>query len=153
MNYTLKYARELTKAQLDMIAYTHLTMPIEWGRRTNDSNQNQAALVQYWQQTSTAPKIFFVALVSSEDVVMAFLWAESQDEPECHVHIRSIWVASDYRRQGLARFLTAEVEAWARSAGAGWLQTNVHINNKVMQTINREAGYVDTYIRQVKELL
>jgi len=56
-------------------------------------------------------------------------------------HIAGLWVHPDYRGQGIARTLKSQGEAWARSVGATFLNTNVHPQNARMLAINEEAGF------------
>lgn len=56
-------------------------------------------------------------------------------------HIAGLWVRPDYRGMGIARELKRRGEAWAKSAGATFMNTYVHAGNERMLEVNRNAGY------------
>jgi GNAT superfamily N-acetyltransferase len=63
---------------------------------------------------------------------------------ECELigaHIAGLWVSEPYRRRGIARRLKELGEAWARSVGADFMNTNVRATNSVMLDINEQFGF------------
>ena len=57
------------------------------------------------------------------------------------VHIAGLWVAERHRRTGVARRLKELGEAWARSIGANFVNTNVGVTNARMLAINQGIGF------------
>ena len=60
------------------------------------------------------------------------------------VQVAGLWVAKHCRRQGVARTLKGMGEAWARSIGAHFLNSNVLVQNEAMLELNRQLGF-ETY--------
>ena len=58
--------------------------------------------------------------------------------------VAGLWVAKHCRRQGVARTLKGMGEAWARSVGAHFLNSNVLVQNEAMLELNRQLGF-ETY--------
>lgn len=58
--------------------------------------------------------------------------------------VAGLWVAKHCRRQGVARTLKGMGEAWARSIGAHFLNSNVLVQNEAMLELNRQLGF-ETY--------
>lgn len=56
-------------------------------------------------------------------------------------HIAGLWVHPSRHKMGIARTLKEKGEAWARSIGATFINTNVHAGNERMLEINARAGF------------
>ena len=67
-------------------------------------------------------------------------------------HIAGLWVHQDYRGVGVGRTLKENGEAWAREAGAEFLNTNVQVENARMRRINQEAGFTPFRLNMRKDL-
>lgn len=59
-------------------------------------------------------------------------------------HIVSIYVKPDYRRGGTARRFVRNAENWFRRSKATYVQAETHSNNKALQTLLKEAGFLMT---------
>ncbi len=55
-------------------------------------------------------------------------------------HIAGLWVHPQYRSSGIARTLKGNGEAWAKSVGATFMNTNIQVGNDRMMAINMRAG-------------
>lgn len=67
-------------------------------------------------------------------------------------HIAGLWVDDRRRGVGVARTLKAHGEAWARSIGADFLNTNVHVANARMLEIDERCGFAPYRINLRKRL-
>ena len=67
-------------------------------------------------------------------------------------HIAGLWVDERRRGIGVARTLKEHGEAWARSIGAGFLNTNVQADNVRMLEINERYGFKPYRINLRKRL-
>ena len=67
-------------------------------------------------------------------------------------HIAGLWVAEPYRRMGVARTLKEQGEAWARSIGADFLNSNVRVANSRMLDMNEQFGFKPYRINLRKRL-
>lgn len=66
--------------------------------------------------------------------------------------VAGLWVAKHCRRQGVARTLKALGEAWARSIGAHFLNSNVLVQNTAMLELNRQLGFESYRVNLRKRL-
>jgi ribosomal protein S18 acetylase RimI-like enzyme len=64
-----------------------------------------------------------------------------EEGPLVGAHIAGLWVAKRCRSRGVARKLKAMGEAWARSIGAHFLNSNVLVQNEPMLALNRKLGF------------
>lgn len=67
-------------------------------------------------------------------------------------HVAGLWVTERCRRRGIATELKARGEAWARSIGASFLNSNVLVGNARMLELNHKLGYEDYRINLRKRL-
>lgn len=67
-------------------------------------------------------------------------------------HIAGLWVDERRRGIGVARTLKKHGEVWARSIGADFLNTNVHVANTRMLEINERCGFEPYRINLRKRL-
>jgi GNAT superfamily N-acetyltransferase len=66
--------------------------------------------------------------------------------------VAGLWVAERCRRRGVARRLKAMGEAWARSIGADFLNSNVLVRNDPMLELNRKLGFESYRVNLRKRL-
>jgi ribosomal protein S18 acetylase RimI-like enzyme len=86
------------------------------------------------------------------EIVGLHILRRFEEGPLVGAHIGGLWVAEHCRRQGVARRLKAMGEAWARSIGAAFLNTNVLVDNQRMLAFNRSLGFGDYRINLRKRL-
>ena len=79
--------------------------------------------------------------VHGDDIVGIHILRAYEEYERQGAHIAGLWVREDLRRFGIARRLKEAGEAWARSIGAEWLNTNVQADNAQMLRINERAGF------------
>jgi GNAT superfamily N-acetyltransferase len=90
--------------------------------------------------------------VDQADVVGLHILRRFEEGGVVGVHIAGLWVAEAHRGMGVARRLKERGEAWARSIGAEFLNTNVRIANARMLAINERAGFKPYKINLRKRL-
>jgi GNAT superfamily N-acetyltransferase len=92
-----------------------------------------------------------VALFAGE-IVGLHLLRRFEEGDRVGVHVAGLWVAESHRRNGVARTLKQLGEAWARSIGASFLNSNVHVKNARMLEINRRLGFEPQRVNLRKRL-
>src|SRR5262245_55512386 len=85
-------------------------------------------------------------------IVGVHLLRRFDEGPAIGVQVAGLWVAERCRRRGVAKTLKARGEAWARSIGAEFINTNVLVSNGAMLALNRALGYRDYRINLRKRL-
>jgi GNAT superfamily N-acetyltransferase len=92
-----------------------------------------------------------LALVAGNIVALHVL-RRFEEGPLVGAQVAGLWVSPRYRRQGVARMLKAMGEAWARSIGAHFLNSNVLSQNAPMLALNRDLGFENYRINLRKRL-
>ncbi len=87
-----------------------------------------------------------------ERIVGLHLLRRFEEYEGCGAHIAGLWVDPTYRRMGIARRLKQQGEAWARSVGATFLNTNVMPDNDAMLRLNAAEGFRVFRLNQRKKL-
>jgi GNAT superfamily N-acetyltransferase len=77
------------------------------------------------------------------EIVGLHILRRFEEGPLVGAHIAGLWVAERCRRQGIATRLKAMGESWARSIGAGFINTNVLVVNPRMLELNHKLGFED----------
>lgn len=85
-------------------------------------------------------------------IVGVHLLRRLEEGPLVGAQVAGLWVAASCRRRGVAKTLKARGEAWARSIGAEFINTNVLVGNTAMLALNRALGYEDYRINLRKRL-
>jgi GNAT superfamily N-acetyltransferase len=85
-------------------------------------------------------------------IVGLHLLRRFEEGPWVGAHVAGLWVAERCRRRGVAKTLKARGEAWARSIGAQFLNTNVLVGNERMLALNRALGFREYRINLRKRL-
>lgn len=66
--------------------------------------------------------------------------------------ISTLWVDPGFRKQGIARALKLQAEAWAKKQELAFIQTNVHKDNSKMLSLNNSMGFETSYFTMRKRL-
>lgn len=93
-----------------------------------------------------------VGAVGGGTIVAVHVLRRFEEGPLIGAQVSGLWVAPAFRRQGVARRLKAMGEAWARSIGAHFLNSNVLSQNAPMLALNRELGFENYRINLRKRL-
>jgi aminoglycoside 6'-N-acetyltransferase I len=59
-------------------------------------------------------------------------------------YIEGLWVAEDWRHQGVARQLVEAAIEWGRSRGRAEIASDVQLPNLLSQTVHRHLGFEET---------
>jgi GNAT superfamily N-acetyltransferase len=104
-------------------------------------------------QREENPSNTFAALVlERREIVAVHVLRRFEEGPLVGAQVAGLWVAQRCRRRGVARRLKAMGEAWARSIGAHFLNTNVLMQNAPMLELNRELGFENYRVNLRKRL-
>ncbi len=85
-------------------------------------------------------------------IVAVHVLRRFEEGPFIGAQVSGLWVAPSHRQQGVARRLKAMGEAWARSIGAHFLNSNVLSQNAPMLALNRSLGFENYRINLRKRL-
>jgi GNAT superfamily N-acetyltransferase len=89
-----------------------------------------------------ASSLVELPLVAEADSQPAGLaWARVEEEPPAAVHLYQMWVAPEYRKQGVGRALLDVAIDWARSSTAGTLVLDVTVGNAAAARLYERAGF------------
>lgn len=78
-----------------------------------------------------------IIVIEESDTLCAFLWYHISET----VHIKSTYVAPQYRNQGYATQLKRHIESIAKANNIQTIYSDVHMNNKKMRQLNQKLGY------------
>jgi GNAT superfamily N-acetyltransferase len=81
--------------------------------------------------------------VEAREIVGVHILRRFEEGPLVGAHVAGLWVAERCRRRGIASQLKAMGEAWARSIGASFLNSNVLVGNARMLELNHKLGFAD----------
>jgi GNAT superfamily N-acetyltransferase len=99
------------------------------------------------------PSNTFAGLVLARGAIVAVhVLRRFEEGPLVGAQVSGLWVSPSHRRQGVARRLKAMGEAWARSIGAHFLNSNVLSQNAPMLELNRDLGFENYRINLRKRL-
>jgi ribosomal protein S18 acetylase RimI-like enzyme len=99
----------------------------------------RTTLEQYW---SDETPVWFIEQDNARCV--GCLWMGSGYEQitgDRYTHIFLIYIAPDYRRQGLGRRLLIHAEEWTKARGDSALGLQVFVDNSVAQALYHQMGY------------
>jgi GNAT superfamily N-acetyltransferase len=86
------------------------------------------------------------------EMVAVHILRRFEEGPLVGAHIAGLWVLERCRRQGIATRLKSLGEAWARSIGASFLNSNVLVVNPPMLELNHGLGFQDYRVNLRKRL-
>jgi GNAT superfamily N-acetyltransferase len=95
---------------------------------------------------------FAAMALERREIVAVHVLRRFEEGPFVGAQVAGLWVAERCRRRGVARQLKAMGEAWARSIGAHFLNTNVLSQNAAMLELNRELGFENYRVNLRKRL-
>jgi len=95
---------------------------------------------------------FAAVVLERREIVAVHVLRRFEEGPFVGAQVAGLWVAERCRRRGVARQLKAMGEAWARSIGAQFLNTNVLSQNAAMLELNRELGFENYRVNLRKRL-
>jgi GNAT superfamily N-acetyltransferase len=90
--------------------------------------------------------------LEGKEMVGVHVLRRFDEGPLVGAQIAGLWVAERCRRRGVARRLKAMGEAWARSIGADFLNSNVLVRNDPMLELNRKLGFESYRVNLRKRL-
>ncbi|MGI5998566.1 MAG: GNAT family N-acetyltransferase [Lutispora sp.] len=96
--------------------------------------------------------LFITVAEDEKGQAQGFIWAYRMEESSDCVMILSLYVAEEYRRQGIATNLKVMLEEWCSSQGVKTIKTTTHYNNKNMIELNKKLGYVPDMVQMSKTL-
>ena len=89
-------------------------------------------------ETVQMPLVAFV-----EQTPAGLAWARVDEHDPTVAHLFQVWVAPEYRGQGIGRLMTNTAIAWARDLGVGRLRLGVTPSHPAARHLYRQAGFVD----------
>jgi aminoglycoside 6'-N-acetyltransferase I len=115
-----------------------------WPESTRATHHDEVARLL----EARTPVVALLAFVADQPVGFAEARLRSDPVNGCETSpvafLEGLWVASPYRRRGVARRLIAAVEDWARGIGCAELASDAVIDNVVSHAVHRATGFEET---------
>lgn len=125
----------------EFIAKIHESLPAAWIDNYAIDNIEIEKTARRLKDRHTTNDIF-CSVVEDNDEIIAFIWAEINEEDNKILDIISLWTSQNYRRKGIATRLKLKLESWAKAqTDAKKISTTVSSNNKNMVQMNQKLGY------------
>jgi GNAT superfamily N-acetyltransferase len=125
-------------------AYLRLLWDIPLEQNAYFTRRSEAFLEEWMQSARTTEdtsNTYSGIALHRAEIVGVHVVRRYVEYEQVGAHIAGLWVHPSYRRQGIAGVLKENGEAWARSIGAVFLNTNVHAENERMLAMNVRAGF------------
>lgn len=111
-----------------------------------DEERMKQSDVESYYKKALESKDSFVLIAEIGDKKVGFLRADIKRIPNFFKHNRILllddtYVSPKYRRMGVARKLTLEIENIAKKQGIRRIQSRIYTFNKPMQNLRRSMGY------------
>ena len=141
---TIEFRTVRREGDAEFLAYQRLfwDLPLSqnpyFERRTDEFVESWARSAR---ERETPDNTFSGIALHGEKIVGLHLLRFYEEYEGPAAHIAGLWVHPDYRRIGIARRLKIDGEAWARSVGARFLNTNVMPENAAMLRLNQAEGF------------
>ncbi len=151
---------DISQDQLDVktgllirkIALLHNETPRQWNREHGFSDEDIEKTMEWI--INTEREDLYLQLAEDEDKNLSgFIWAARMPGYENLAIIISLYVAESYRRQGLARRLKEDLEAWCREKKIKSILASVHYSNQAMLELNKKLGYKAGMVSMRKDLI
>lgn len=149
-DYIIRRLEENDLREFRFISEIHESMPKAWvDNYIIDYEGIEKSVSRLIERHKTSDILCCVAKDNSQ--IIAFIWAEINDEDNEVLDIISLWTNKNYRGQGIATKLKIELERWAKAeTNAKKISTTVNANNKSMVLLNQKLGYEINYYRMTK---
>lgn len=149
-DYIIRRLEENDLREFRFISEIHESVPKAWvDNYIIDYEGIERSVSGLIERHKTSDILCCVAEDNSQ--IIAFIWAEINDEDNEILDIISLWTNKNYRGQGIATKLKIELERWAKAeTNAKKISTTVSTNNKSMVLLNQKLGYKINYYRMTK---
>ncbi|TDM12235.1 GNAT family N-acetyltransferase [Macrococcus lamae] len=120
---------------LKTIASLHENIPSEykeWQPESIDKVLRYESLKLLLQQGADK-----VMVIEGNGELIGFIWFKLTD----HTHIKSLWVAPEYRGRGYASMLKEEVKVISKKHHMPYISGTVNPDNRIMIAMNQKLGY------------
>ena len=102
----------------------------------------------------TNPKFYLLIAQTDSGTLVGYHWLEIKEKNGMIIgYIISLWVAQEYRNQGISRAMKEHGEKWAKEEGAAELHTEVIFTNKKMIEYNMKLGFEPRQVIMTKDLI
>ena len=151
-NYKLRILDENNLTEFRFIAEIHESLPMGWINNYIISRKEIEESVQRLIERHKASDVL-CCVAEDGNHVIAFIWAEINENDKEVLDIVSLWTNKDYRGQGIATKLKIELEKWAKvKTNSKKISTTVSANNKTMLLLNQKLGYDINYYKMTKTI-
>jgi len=137
---------------LERIANWHNDTPRLWIPDYEPTNEDIERTLDRIRSTKDED-LFLTVAEDEKGQAQGFIWAYRMEEPSDCVIIISLFVADEYRKQGIATNLKVMLEEWCRAIGVKTIKTTTHYNNKNMIELNKKLGYLPGMVHMSKTLI
>lgn len=133
------------------VARRHCEAPGEW---VADHACSEAAVLGTIDTLRDPECCHCVALARCpRNGIVGFHWVQLEIRLDNRLgNALSLWVHPEWRRQGIATHLKTLAERWLRSKDVSEIRTEVYLNNRNMQALNKKLGYETVLVGMSKRL-
>lgn len=149
-DYTLRKLEGNNLKEFKFIAEIHESLPGAWiDNYTIDYEEIGKTVKSLVEKHKTGNILCYIAENNSK--VIAFIWAEINENDKDVLDIFSLWTNQRYRGQGIATNLKIELERWAKAeTNAKKISTTISAYNKNILLLNQKLGYEIKYHKMIK---
>jgi GNAT superfamily N-acetyltransferase len=147
---TLNYSNDA-----EMRTYLRLFWDILLEYNEYFTRRSEAFLADYMQtarKTETPENTYAGMALHRSEIVGLHIVRRFEEWERIGAHIAGLWVHPDFRGRGIARRFKTEGENWARSVGATFMNSNIHVGNHRMLELAGQAGFSPFRVNMRKQL-
>ena len=153
---SIEYSRlnSIDEELIRQIVIIHENIPSEWREDYHASDAHIQCRVEMLMDKVTNPKFYLLIAQTDSGTLVGYHWLEIKEKNGMMIgYIISLWVAQEYRNQGIGRAMKEHGEKWAKEEGAAELHTEVSYTNKKMIEYNMKLGFEPRQVIMTKDLI
>lgn len=137
------------KSEVREFAQIHESVPAGW---TTNFSLSQERLERRIDKIQSSKDSYFLVAVNKEEKLVGIYWAYLTEKWNDKVlHIGSLWVDKDYRKQGISKKLMKLGDDWAKQNSAVLSLLNVHFNNSYAIEYYQRNGFIPGFLEMIRE--
>jgi GNAT superfamily N-acetyltransferase len=134
--------------EIQLLARLYVAVPLSWDPSYEFTEETIRKNYDSLLQKKDSLKCLLV--ISDSETVGIHILFKEKSSTECFV--KTLWLRTEYRKQGLGSKLKQMGEDWARLQGAQKIVTHVMADNPMMLEINKSKGFAITKFEMSKSL-
>lgn len=134
-------------------AQIHESAPLNWDPSYRVTEEKIQIWCKFLRNSADNKDLLTLLVKSPQNEIIGMHWVvmtERQGDKVAQIH--SLWVADEYREQGIGKELKRLGEQWAKKNGAVMMITGVFFNNESMIEFNMKLGFKPQHVEMTKKL-